>query len=176
MYHHTKLSSLRGMVRSNSCLYQVFKDCALNVMRLRFISFLVLCMLCSGMTIEGQNLNNDQIQVIQPTKVKFKKRSSLVSRMMNDFDKSEVHGYRCLLTFYFTNNERTQRTIAPNCFCLKDEAGNEFDELDTESSDFRSDLLTGPCAVSPHIPHKIKLTFIVPDKNRKYALVFKGYK
>ncbi len=95
---------------------------------------------------------------------------------MNDFDKSETYGYRCLLTFFFTNNDYNQKTIDPYCFCLKDEAGNVYDELDTESEDYRIDLLTGPRSVSPYIRQKIKLTFIVPDNKRKYILIFKGYK
>lgn len=114
--------------------------------------------------------------VIIPKRMAFKKRSSLFSRIINDFEKSKSYGFRCLVTFLFVNKELKQRTIDPYCFCLIDEDGNVYEEFDTESEDFRSDLLTGPEAVSPQLPIKVKLTFIIPDKSRNYTIKFKGFK
>lgn len=123
---------------------------------------------------EAQTDNNNYS--LQLERMKFKKRSSLMSRIMNDFDKSETFGYRCIVTFIFTSKEEKHRTIDPHCFYLKDEYGNVYSNLDTESEDYRSDVLTGPCSIMPNMPQKIKLTFVVPDNNKKYTVSFKGYK
>lgn len=123
--------------------------------------------------VHTETNNNYSIQL---DRMKFKKRSGFLSRIMNDFDKSETFGYRCVITFIFTCKEDKQRTIDPNCFFLKDEDGNVYGSLDTEAEDFRPDLLTGPCSVLPNVPQKIKLTFIVPDNLKKYEVSFKGYK
>ncbi len=114
--------------------------------------------------------------IITLKRMAFKKRSSLFSRIVSDFEKSESYGYRCLVTFMFVNKELKQRTIDPYCFCLVDEEGTVYEELDTESEDFRRDLLTGPEAALPQIPLKVKLTYVVPDKSKTYTIKFKGFK
>lgn len=113
---------------------------------------------------------------IQVKRVKLKKRTGLFSRIINDFDKTEISGFRCLTTFIFTNCTPISRTVDQYCFCLIDDLGNEYNEIDSETQDYRRDELTGPVSTQPNMPMQLKLTFVVPDNTKAYNIKFKGFK
>lgn len=105
---------------------------------------------------------------------KFKSRKRVIERMLNDFDRTETTGYRLNLTMTITNLDKEMHSFSSSGLALVDEQGYEY-EIANESEDVRRDVLVGSIACKPNISRRIILSYIVPDKNKQYTIVFRRF-
>lgn len=105
---------------------------------------------------------------------KFKSRKRVLERILNDFDRTETTGYRLNLTMTITNLDKETHSFSSSGLALIDEQGYEY-EIANESEDVRRDVLVGNISCKPNISRRIILSYIVPDKNKQYRIVFKHF-
>lgn len=105
---------------------------------------------------------------------KFKSRKGIIDRVLNDFDRTETAGFRLNLTMTITNLDKDVHSFSASCMALVDDAGIEY-SVANESEDVRRDALVGNIACKPGMPRRIVVSYLVPDKERKYKVIFKHY-
>lgn len=105
---------------------------------------------------------------------KFKSRKGLIDRVLNDFDRTETSGYRLNLTMTITNVDKDVHSLSAAGIALVDESGIEY-SVANESEDVRRDALVGNIACKPGMPRRVVISYLVPDKDRKYKVIFKHY-
>lgn len=138
------------------------------------IAFLVALPICAQSNVSVAYAENlEAMATIQVKKCKFKKRNSLTEIILNDFDRTELNGYRVNLQISFTNTDEQTHVISPDSFALINGKGKSCNMCD--ASDIRRDYLIGNQTVSPDIATSVILSYIVADKDDHFTLKFNGY-
>lgn len=154
----------------------------------QLFGIVLMLMVCIGINAQSPQTTNARVIVgTCPEKVqgikspyiaiesyKFKSRKRIIERMLNDFDRTETTGYRLNLTMTITNLDKDTHSFSSSCLALIDEQGFEY-EIANESEDIRRDVLVGSIACKPNISRRIILSYVVPDKNKQYRVVFKHF-
>lgn len=121
-----------------------------------------------------ETINGMKSPYLEVESYKFKSRKRVLERILNDFDRTETTGYRLNLTMTITNLDKETHSFSSSGLALIDEQGYEY-EIANESEDVRRDVLVGNISCKPNISRRIILSYIVPDKNKQYRIVFKRF-
>lgn len=73
-----------------------------------------------------------------------------------------------------TNVDKDVHSLSAAGIALVDEGGIEY-SVANESEDVRRDALVGNTACKPGMPRRVVISYLVPDKDRKYKVIFKHY-
>lgn len=108
--------------------------------------------------------------------IKYKKRSRLYSKIVNDFERSETGGFSCTIRMDIINKDTVSHKVEAESFVLVDADGCICERDLTRDDNVVDALIAGEVSCPRNIPVRVTLSFIVPSKEEQYFLKFNGWK